>query len=137
MGQFGTQSQLRLNTCHAHLQSVAYKAVKKCPVDFGISEGNRSIERQKQLFIDKKTKIDGVTEFSKHNYTPSKAFDIYAWVNNQVSYDVNHLCFIAGYIMACASELGIKLRWGGNWDMDGEILRDQNFDDLPHFELID
>ena len=29
-----------------------------------------------------------------------------------------------------------KLRWGGNWDMDGEILIDQSFDDRPHVELI-
>jgi hypothetical protein len=27
------------------------------------------------------------------------------------------------------------LRWGGNWDMDAEILTDQNFDDYPHVEI--
>ena len=34
-----------------------------------------------------------------------------------------------------AEELGIGLRWGGDWDMDGDFL-DQDFDDLVHFELI-
>jgi peptidoglycan L-alanyl-D-glutamate endopeptidase CwlK len=29
----------------------------------------------------------------------------------------------------------LRLRWGGDWDGDGE-LDDQQFDDLPHFELI-
>jgi hypothetical protein len=29
-----------------------------------------------------------------------------------------------------------KLKWGANWDMDGEIITDQGFMDLPHFELI-
>ena len=27
------------------------------------------------------------------------------------------------------------IRWGGNWDSDGVIIRDQGFDDLVHFEL--
>lgn len=27
------------------------------------------------------------------------------------------------------------LRWGGNWNMDAEILTDQSFDDFPHWEL--
>jgi len=28
-----------------------------------------------------------------------------------------------------------KLRWGGDWDSD-KVFDDQNFDDLPHFELV-
>jgi hypothetical protein len=30
----------------------------------------------------------------------------------------------------------VKLRWGGDWDSDKDT-KDQNFNDLPHFELID
>ena len=30
---------------------------------------------------------------------------------------------------------GIPLRWGGDWDVDTE-LKDNDFDDLPHFELL-
>lgn len=33
-------------------------------------------------------------------------------------------------------KLGIDIRWGGNWDMDGEPVTDQNFQDLVHFELV-
>ena len=137
MGAFGKASLERLATCDGLLQQVANKAIKTCPVDFGIAEGNRTTERQLQLFAEGKTKVDGVNDLSKHNYYPSKAFDIFAFVNGKMSYDVAHLCFIAEYIMAAAAELGVKLRWGGNWDSDGEILTDQNFDDLPHFELVD
>jgi len=32
--------------------------------------------------------------------------------------------------------MGIRLRWGGDWDGDTE-LDDNKFDDLPHFELDD
>ena len=38
--------------------------------------------------------------------------------------------------MGRAVELGIRLRWGGDWDGDNE-LRDQTFNDLVHFEVID
>jgi peptidoglycan L-alanyl-D-glutamate endopeptidase CwlK len=33
--------------------------------------------------------------------------------------------------------LGVKLRWGGNWDRDGEPVTDQDFQDLVHFELAE
>jgi peptidoglycan LD-endopeptidase CwlK len=32
--------------------------------------------------------------------------------------------------------MGIEIRWGGDWDGDGD-LSDHKFNDLPHFELID
>ena len=32
--------------------------------------------------------------------------------------------------------LGVRLRWGGDWDSDLEV-DDNDFDDLPHFELVD
>ena len=30
--------------------------------------------------------------------------------------------------------MGLKIRWGGDWDMDTQV-KDNNFDDLPHFEI--
>ena len=32
--------------------------------------------------------------------------------------------------------MNIKIRWGGDWDSDN-IMKDQTFNDLPHFEIID
>lgn len=104
-------------------------------VDFGIAEGNRSIQRQRELFAKNKTTIDGVTAFSKHNNLPSAAVDIYGWVNGHEDYSVPVMCYLAGIIMTVAAQSGVDLRWGGNWDEDGIILIDQQFDDLPHFEL--
>ena len=37
-------------------------------------------------------------------------------------------------MVATALGMGIKLRWGGDWDGDWQT-RDNTFDDLPHFEL--
>jgi hypothetical protein len=32
--------------------------------------------------------------------------------------------------------MNIKIRWGGDWDSDN-IMKDQTFNDLPHFQLED
>ena len=38
--------------------------------------------------------------------------------------------------MGVASQMGIKIRWGGDWDRDTD-LSDNRFNDLPHFELME
>jgi peptidoglycan L-alanyl-D-glutamate endopeptidase CwlK len=43
---------------------------------------------------------------------------------------------MAGVILTCAKQLGVKLRWGGDWDGDGNRLNNK-FNDLAHFELVD
>jgi len=113
-----------------------YRALQVSVIDFGIAEGHRSIARQQELFADGKTQKDGIHDLSKHNYTPSLAVDIYGWVDGKMDYSVPVMCYLAGVVMTVASELGHQLRWGGNWDGDGTVLTDQNFNDLPHFELI-
>jgi peptidoglycan LD-endopeptidase CwlK len=42
----------------------------------------------------------------------------------------------AGYVLATAKAMGIDLRWGGDWNRDTEV-RDNSFDDLVHFEIVE
>lgn len=140
--KFGSTSQRRLLTCHSDLIQIMGSAIIISDIDFGIAEGHRSIELQQQYFNEGKSKIDGITRKGKHNYTPSLAVDIYAYVNNKAVWDKETISYLAGIIQACAvilfkeGKINHIIRWGGNWDMDGEILYDQSFDDRPHFELI-
>jgi peptidoglycan L-alanyl-D-glutamate endopeptidase CwlK len=39
-------------------------------------------------------------------------------------------------MFSCAAELGVKLRWGLDWDQNGDI-RDNTFNDQYHFELAE
>jgi peptidoglycan LD-endopeptidase CwlK len=141
MYKFSNKSKERLNTCHEDLRLIANIAIKRSQIDFGIAEGHRSVERQYDLYKAGLSKIDGVNKRGKHNYKPSLAFDIYAWVNGRSSYDQRYIIFIAGVILAVAKELKeqgrieTELRWGGNWDGDGQIINDQSFNDLVHFEI--
>ena len=130
--QFSNTSLERLSTCEQGLQEVMKLAIKRSPIDFGIAEGHRSVERQQEYYSQGRTKpgkiityIDGVKKKGKHNYNPSKAVDIYAYVNGKASWKVEHLCIIAGVILSCSIELGVKIEWGGLW---------KKFKDYPHFE---
>ncbi len=141
INKFSTTSKKRLATCHKNLQYIMMAAIKKSSVDFGIAEGHRSVERQNKLFIEGKSKIDGINRLGQHNHQPSMAADIYLFINGKASWSNEALSFVAGIIHATAEDLyeaqliHHKIRWGGNWDKDGEILTDQSFDDRPHFEL--
>jgi len=148
MYKFGKISREKLGTAHSDLTKIMELALARSKVDFGISEGNRSVIRQLQLFNEGKSMIDGINKHSKHNYTPSMAVDIYVYhpdleTRRKLAYDKVHLAYLAGVIAACAAELfdcgkvNHKLRWGANWDSDGVIYFDQSFDDYPHFELIE
>lgn len=147
MYTFGKRSNDNLETCHKDLQKIMRKAISVSVIDFGISEGYRSLERQQQLYREGKSKIDGVTRKGKHNYSPSQAVDIYVYhpeasIRRKLAYDKEHLSYIAGVVQSCArilygeGEVNHVIRWGANWDSDGIIALDHSFDDYPHFEII-
>lgn len=144
MFKFGSKSLDQLATCEADLQLIALESIKVSTVDFGINEGHRSVERQKELFDKGWSRIDGINKKGKHNHFPSKAFDIKIYVagKSSLAYDKVHLAHVGGVILTTAKRLfdeGLvshELRYGGNWDGDGELLYDQTLQDLPHFELL-
>ena len=49
--------------------------------------------------------------------------------------DANRFHHFAGYVLAVAQSLDIKIRWGGDWNGDLQF-KTEKFRDLPHFELI-
>ena len=55
-------------------------------------------------------------------------------INGKLSWEKEHCLVLAGMVLAIGKTLGHSIRWGGNWDMDGEPITDQDFQDLVHFE---
>lgn len=131
---FGTRSAANLATAHPSLQKVARRALSFGVMDFSVIEGHRSIERQADLLASGMTTL----KFGKHNEKPSLAIDILPYpakVNGvNVWNDKQRFCVLAGLMFAAAAIEGVKLRWGGDWDGDGNNA-DSSFHDLPHFEL--
>ncbi len=142
MFKFSNTASKRLLTAHKDLQLIFNTVISLSNVDFGIAEGHRSIELQKKYYDEGKSQIDGINKKGKHNYDPSLAVDIYLWINGRAQWDEESLSYVAGLIHGVSEmllkegKINHRIRWGGNWDMDGEILTDQTFQDRPHFELI-
>jgi len=128
MPKFGRKSRERLSTCNDALQKVFNEVIKH--VDCSILEGHRSKDRQNKLYEEGKTKVkypDG-----RHNRQPSSAVDVTPYPVDWK--DRERQTLFAGFVIGVASQMGIKLRWGGDWDQDFQVV-DNRFDDFPHFEL--
>jgi hypothetical protein len=49
--------------------------------------------------------------------------------------DREKFCVFAGMVLGVAATMGVKLRWGGDWDGDLNT-REEKFSDMPHFEEV-
>jgi len=141
MPSFGPQSKSVLDTCCRDLNVVCNRAIQR--VDFSVIEGVRDTATQQRYFRENKTTLDGVTQLSKHQLKPgqthSHAVDLlpYPGVLNGVNVWADDFRFtlFAGEMLATGWEVGVELRWGGDWNGDGSRA-DQTFHDLPHFEVV-
>lgn len=150
---FSSKSISRLEGVNPKLVEVAHKAIKVSKIDFGITQGLRTIEQQKEYVATGKSR----TMNSKHlpqadGY--SHAVDVVAYIGSQISWELNLYDDIADAFAKSARDLGVSLRWGAAWnvpditkwggDMESAMLyyidtrRSQGrrpFIDGPHFEL--
>ncbi|MBL4761416.1 MAG: M15 family peptidase [Gammaproteobacteria bacterium] len=135
MAKFGNQSIQHLLTCHADLKLILTESISI--YDFSVLCGYRPKVEQERLFQECKTQVRYPD--SKHNRTPSHAVDVAPYPINWK--DKGRFMFLAGVINTVAYRLleeGLithKIRWGGDWNCNGNF-KDQTFFDLPHFELI-
>ena len=128
MPRFGKRSKERLSTCHKDLQLVFNEVIRY--VDCSILEGHRGEDRQNSLYEEGKTKVRYPN--GRHNASPSRAVDVTPYPVNWE--DRERQTLFAGFVLGVANQMGITLRWGGDWDQDFEV-QDNKFDDFPHFEL--
>ena len=141
---YGTQSALRLATCHPKLQEVANLAIQQSPVDFTIVHGWRGEEEQNELVRIGVSETPWPTSKHNHRHRPapgeeeipySLAVDFGPWIDRQIPWDDTHaFAVIAGVWFAAAARCDAELRWGGDWDLDGSTT-DQTFMDYGHLEL--
>ena len=128
MAKFSKKSRDKLNTCDERLQKVFNEVIKY--IDCSVLEGHRGEERQNRLFEEGKTKVTYPN--GRHNSNPSNAVDVTPYPINWE--DRERQTLFAGFVIGIARSMGITLRWGGDWDMDFEVM-DNRFDDFPHFEI--
>lgn len=138
MYQYGKKSKEVLETVDPDIVRVFIKALELGLIDISIIEGIRSQEKQDEYFRIGKSRVQWPN--GKHNIEDpddkAEAVDAAPYVNGDVSWIKAHCIYLAGIVLAIAEIEGVKIRWGGNWDMDGEPITDQDFQDLVHYEKI-
>ena len=130
MPRFSATSAARLATCDDRLRVLFDEIVKT--YDCSILCGHRGREQQEQAYREGKSKARFGE--SLHNTSPSRAVDVVPYPVHWE--DRERFAHFAGYVQAVADRLGIKIRWGGDWDQDG-FCSDETFSDMPHFELVE
>lgn len=115
------RSLSRLQGVDKRLVDVVKRAIEITEVDFGVTEGIRTKERQEQLVAEGKSQ----TMNSKH--LRGMAVDVVAYVDGKVTWDKDYYHIIAKAFKQAAKELNVPIRWGGDF---------KSFFDGPHFELI-
>lgn len=132
MPRFSKKSEAQLATLHPDLQRVLREAIKY--IDFTVVEGHRGKEAQDAAYAKGYSKVR--YPHGKHNSNPSRAVDVTPWPVDWSSTQgqIERLCYLAGHIRGIAFTMGIRLRWGGDWDQDDD-MRDERFRDRYHLEL--
>jgi len=116
MRKWSAASFERLSTCDPRLTRVMSHVLNNV-ADVSIVSGHRSPEEQDKLYADGKSKLKGGQ--SKHNYYPSRAVDFapYPYPDSNLQLHIA-LAYIAGAAVEYGRSIGVKLRWGGDWDQD-------------------
>jgi len=134
MPNFGAGSLKMLEGVHPKLVAVCHAAIKVW--DFQVVDGVRTAEEQRTNIAR------GVswTKDSKHLIQPdgfSHAVDLgpYLPAIKGIDWkDEEIFCVLAGVMFACAFEMNVKLRWGGDWNQNNSTT-DERKRDYGHFEL--
>ena len=118
--KLGNKSLKNLSGVHPDLVRVVKQAIILTPIDFAVTEGVRTIERQKMLVES------GASRTMNSQHLIGRAVDLAAIVDGKVSWDLPLYHKLAQAMKAAANYCMVEIRWGGDWE---------NFKDCPHFEL--
>ena len=126
MPHYGSKSRRVLEGLDDDLQALLNEVIKY--IDISLIEGYRSVDRQAELLNLGKTK----TLKSKH--LTGEAVDLAPYMDGIDWNNRENFIYTAGAVKGIAFQMGIPLRWGGDWNQNMD-LSDNDFDDLVHFEL--
>ena len=143
------RSLRNLQGVRTDLVEVVKRAIEITKVDFAVTEGLRSIERQRELVAK------GASQTMASKHITGQAVDLVAFLGNRVSWELALYDEIADAMRTAAREQNVGIRWGGAWNV-ADIRRwagttmesamtsyiderrangKRPFIDAPHFEL--
>lgn len=138
----------RLEGVKPELVKVVQRAITLSSIDFGVIQGLRTIEQQRELVAK------GASQTMKSKHLTGDAVDLMAYIGGKPSWEMSVYDDIADAMKVAAEEEGVGIRWGCAWhipdirEWDGtmqdamddyiNLRRSQGrrpFMDGPHFEL--
>ena len=147
--QLSQRSLNKLNGVHPDLVKVVKKAITLTKIDFGVTQGLRTLEQQRALLNS------GATQTMNSKHLTGHAVDLVAYIGSDVSWQLNLYDDLADAMKQAAIELSVPVRWGAAWTVPDirlwegtmeeammsyvDTRRSQGkrpFIDGPHFELI-
>ena len=102
----------RLEGVKPELVDVVKRAIELTTVDFGVTEGVRTVERQKEL-VEK-----GASQTMKSKHITGDAVDLMAYIGGKGCWELNVYDEVADAMKAAAKELDVKIKWGAAWSID-------------------
>ena len=140
----------RLEGVDPKLVEVVQYAITVSKIDFAVTEGVRTMARQRELLKQ------GATQTLKSKHLDGRAVDLMAYIGTRPSWELNLYDDIADAVKEAAIKIGVPIRWGGAWTVPDitkwtgtmqaaqdsyiDLRRKQGqrvFLDGPHFELAD
>lgn len=141
----------RLEDVHPDLVKIVKRAIEITPQDFMVVEGIRTEERcyinygkgrtveqciakgvPAKFAQPKLSKVTWLANPLSSKHVTGKAVDL---VPYPVDWnDLSKFDQVAQAMFAAAKELGVSIRWGADWDNDGNH-REKGEYDSPHFEI--
>jgi peptidoglycan L-alanyl-D-glutamate endopeptidase CwlK len=114
------RDKTRLSGVHPDLVKVVTRAAELTAIDFTVTEGKRTLARQKQLVAA------GASQTLNSRHLTGHAVDVAALVAGKVRWDWPLYYKLAEAFKRAAEELQVAIEWGGDW---------KAFKDGPHFQL--
>ena len=149
MFKLSQRSKDKMVGVHSDLVRVVEKAITFTKIDFGVIEGLRTEEKQKELVAS------GASQTMKSKHLTGDAVDLMAYVNGRGCWEIGVYDEVADAMKQAAYEEDVMIRWGAAWNIQDLALwegtsedamnhyiderRSQGrrpFIDAPHFELV-
>ena len=147
--KLSARSLKNLEGVRPELVEVVKFAITVTRIDFGVIEGLRTPERQRELVAS------GASQTMNSKHLKGHAVDLMAYVGTRASWELNLYDDIADAMKLGAIEVGVPLVWGAAWNVPyirewDSTMQDamdyyvdarraqkrRPFIDGPHFELV-
>ena len=148
MFKLSQRSKDKLTGVKTELVAVVTSAIEHTTVDFGVIQGLRTLEEQKELVAK------GASQTMRSKHLTGDAVDLMAYLGSRASWELNLYDDIADAMAQAAKNNNVKLGWGAAWHIDDITKWDGSMEDAmnsyidlrrsegkrpfidgPHFEL--